>query len=78
MPRSGLTMARTGTLAACSRSMTPLQPEPSAKAPWTRTTVTGPLAEFVSVIVFLSRRAGAHNPALTGLRHLPGCCGVRP
>jgi hypothetical protein len=31
--------------------MTPAQPVPSAKAPWTRTTVTGPLAEFVSVMV---------------------------
>src|SRR5262249_7784104 len=39
MPRSGLAAATTGTLFACSRSMTLAQLELSAKAPCTNTTV---------------------------------------
>src|SRR6266498_186028 len=41
MPRSGLAGAVTWIPAACRRSMTPFQLEASAKAPWTRTTVSG-------------------------------------
>src|SRR5919107_3963602 len=39
MPRSGFGGAVTCTPSACSRSITPFQPEASAKAPCTRTTV---------------------------------------
>src|SRR3978361_130759 len=40
MPRSGLETQTTGIFAAWSRSMTPFQPERSAKAPCTSTTVS--------------------------------------
>src|SRR4051794_18218405 len=39
MPRSGLATARACTPAAVRRSITPFQPELSANAPWTNTTV---------------------------------------
>src|SRR4029453_6461990 len=42
MPRSGFGAAVTWMPAAWRRSMTPFQPEESAKAPWTSTTVSGP------------------------------------
>src|SRR5713101_1060264 len=44
-PRSGFTGARTVYPRSCSRAVTPLQPEASAKAPWIRTIVGfGPLS----------------------------------
>src|SRR3954471_17377029 len=53
MPRSGLLTACTGTSARCSRSTTPFQPELSAKAPWTSTTVgVVPWVESDSVMRF--------------------------
>src|SRR5579859_126258 len=39
MPRSGLAGATTVNPSSCSRSITPVQLEASAKPPWTRTTV---------------------------------------
>src|ERR671921_1915926 len=48
MPRSGFGGAVTCTPSACSRSITPFQPEASAKAPCTRTTVRGAVAVVVS------------------------------
>src|SRR5262245_38318441 len=42
MPRNGLAVAVTWTPCACRRSMTPAQLEPSANAPCTSTTVSGP------------------------------------
>src|SRR5262245_53902907 len=42
MPRNGLATAVTGTPLACRRSMTPAQLEPSANAPCTSATVSGP------------------------------------
>src|ERR687885_2107689 len=48
MPRSGFAGAVTCTPSACSRSITPFQLEPSAKAPCTRTTVRGAAALVVS------------------------------
>src|SRR5215217_6563538 len=41
MPRNGFAGAVTWMPAACRRSITALQLEASAKAPWTRTTVRG-------------------------------------
>src|SRR5215211_1689341 len=43
MPRNGFAGAVTWMPAACRRSITPLQLEASANAPWTRTTVRGAL-----------------------------------
>ena len=43
MPRSGFGAAVTWMPAAWRRSMTPFQLDESAKAPWTRTTVSGAL-----------------------------------
>src|SRR5262245_2984829 len=51
MPRSGLAGAMTGTSAACRRSMTPLQLEPSINAPWTSTTVMGAAAVGVASVM---------------------------
>src|SRR5919107_4119628 len=48
MPRSGFDGAVTCSPSACSRSITPFQLEPSAKAPCTRTTVgRDPSCSFV-------------------------------
>src|SRR5215216_4894490 len=56
MPRSGLGGQVTATPAACSRSITPFQPEASAKAPCTSATVRGPRLSscVVSIMVFPS------------------------
>src|SRR5215211_5840867 len=43
MPRNGFAGAATWMRAVCRRSITPFQLEASANAPWTRTTVRGPL-----------------------------------
>jgi hypothetical protein len=43
MPRKGFGAAVTLIPAAWRRSMTPVQLDESAKAPWTRTTVSGAL-----------------------------------
>src|SRR4051812_48036046 len=50
MPRSGLAGAMTAIPCACSSSITPLQLEPSANAPWTRTTVRGAAAVGVASV----------------------------
>src|SRR4051812_16786375 len=51
MPRSGLEIARAGTPAARRRWITPVHPELSAKAPWTRATVgAGADVMFASVM----------------------------
>src|SRR4029453_2258445 len=48
MPRSGFAGAVTCSPAACRCSMTPVQLEAAAKAPWTRTTVRGAVSVAVA------------------------------
>src|SRR5713101_2262744 len=63
-PRSGFAGARTVYPRSCSRVITPLQPEASAKAPWIRTIVgLGPLSSCALTAVDLGWPPEAPVPA---------------
>src|SRR5918995_6140381 len=67
MPRSGFAGAVTCSPSACSRSTTSFQLEPSAKAPWTRTTVgRDPSCGFVLIV--LSPWVSLSRPSCSGAR----------
>src|ERR687890_1796729 len=75
MPRSGFARAVTCTPSACSRSITPFQLDPSAKAPCTRTTVgRDPSCRFMLIVLppWFSLSLPSCNAPVLYIRTLPG------